>query len=286
MLHESDFDAFDGETVDSATTGVSTASAPVTTAGVAISTAEPRTPPITTTVFDDKDVKAKEKGVAFKDVEDSSRHEPKKVKSRDQGLAQIESDAELAQRLHEEELADRKQNDSSSKPAGGSRKKTLSRKRAGEKKSEESAKKQKLKDVAEEQESSKSDEEAAADYAHEKEELRMWLTIVSDEEETMDPKILKFDRQELVDLHRLVMKRFEDTTPEGYNLLLWGDLKSCGVHTLLMDGTLTCFNMLVEKMYPLIKEMLQRMLNWKLEAEAENTMTFELLKFIKSQLEE
>ncbi|GJV48742.1 hypothetical protein Tco_1438954 [Tanacetum coccineum] len=82
------------------------------------------------------------------------------------------------------------------------------------------------------------------------------------------------------------MKRFEDTTPEGYNLLLWGDLKSCGVHTLLMDGTLTCFNMLVEKMYPLIKEMLQRMLNWKLEAEAENTMTFELLKFIKSQLEE
>ncbi|GKD12045.1 zinc finger, CCHC-type containing protein, partial [Tanacetum coccineum] len=242
--------------------------------------------------------------------------------------------------------------DSSSKPAGGSRKKTLARKRAGEKKSEESAKKQKLEDVAEEQESAKSDEEAAADYEHEKEELRMWLTVVSDEEETVDPKILsakypivdwesqnlgsvdmedlhvykiiradgntsyhkslssmlrKFDRQDLVDLHRLVMKRFEDTTPEGYNLLLWGDLKvmfepnaedeiwsnqqdwtliswklyeSCGVHTLLMDGTLTCFNMLVEKRYPLIKEMLQKMLNWKLEAEAESTMAFELLKFI------
>ncbi|GJZ26402.1 hypothetical protein Tco_0570655 [Tanacetum coccineum] len=84
----------------------------------------------------------------------------------------------------------------------------------------------------------------------------------------------KFDRQDLVDLHRLVMKRFEDTTPEGYNLLVWGDLKvlfepnvedeiwsnqqdwnliswklyeSCGIYTLLMDGTLTCFNMLVEK---------------------------------------
>nr|GEY33977.1 hypothetical protein [Tanacetum cinerariifolium] len=35
----------------------------------------------------------------------------------------------------------------------------------------------------------------------------------------------KFDRQDLVDLHRLVMKRFEDNTSEGYNLLLWGDLK-------------------------------------------------------------
>ncbi|GJQ89922.1 hypothetical protein Tco_0001061 [Tanacetum coccineum] len=55
MLHESDFDGFDDETVDAATTGVSTASAPVTTASVAISTVEPRTPP-TTTVFDDEDV--------------------------------------------------------------------------------------------------------------------------------------------------------------------------------------------------------------------------------------
>ncbi|GKA12283.1 hypothetical protein Tco_0691829 [Tanacetum coccineum] len=145
----------------------------------------------------------------------------------------------------------------------------------------------------EEQESPKSDKEAAADHKHENEELRMWLTVVSDEEETMDLKILSakypivdwechnlgnvdmedlhvykiirvdgntsyhkslssmlriFDRQDLVDLHRLVMKRFEDTTPDGYNLLLWGDLK--------------------------------------LEAEAESAMAFELLKFIKSQLEE
>ncbi|GKA20021.1 hypothetical protein Tco_0699936 [Tanacetum coccineum] len=146
--------------------------------------------------------------------------------------------------------------------------KTLAKKRAGEKKSKESAKKKKLEDVAEEQESPKSDKEVAADYEHEKEELRIWLTVVSDEEETVDLKILNFDRQDLVDLHRLVMKRFEDTTLEGYNLLLWGDLK---------------FNMLVEKRYPLIKEMLQKMLNWKLEVEAESTMAFELLKFIKHE---
>ncbi|GKA80224.1 hypothetical protein Tco_0786820 [Tanacetum coccineum] len=73
MLHESDFDEFDDETVDAATTG--------------ISTVEPRTPPTTTIVFDDEDVtmamawtlikmkeeKSKENGVDFKDVEDSSR---------------------------------------------------------------------------------------------------------------------------------------------------------------------------------------------------------------------
>ncbi|GKA31013.1 hypothetical protein Tco_0717318 [Tanacetum coccineum] len=161
----------------------------------------------------------------------------------------------------------------------------------------------------------------------------MWLTVVSDKEEIVNPKILfakypivdwesqnlgsvdmedlhvykiiradgntsyhkslssmlrKFNRQ---DLHRLVMKRFEDTTPEedeicsnqqDWTLISWKLYESCGVHTLLMDGTLTCFNMLVEKRYPLIKEMLQKMLNWKLEAEAESTMAFKLLKFIKS----
>ncbi|GKC42751.1 hypothetical protein Tco_1060473 [Tanacetum coccineum] len=121
MLHESDFDGFDDETVDAATTGVSTASAPVTTAGVAISTAEPRTPPTTTTVFDDEDVtmamaqtlikmkeeKAKEKGVAFKDVEDSSR--PVRSITTLQPLPSIDpkdKGKELAHRLHEEELAE------------------------------------------------------------------------------------------------------------------------------------------------------------------------------------
>ncbi|GJT53670.1 hypothetical protein Tco_0988724 [Tanacetum coccineum] len=186
--------------------------------------------------------------------------------------------------------------------------------------------------VIKEQESVESNEEAAADYEQEKEEIRMWLAVVPDEDETMDPEILsvkaygntsyyktfssmlkKFNRQDLMDLHRLVMKRFENNTPKGYNSLLWGDLKvmfepnaedeiwsnqqdwtliswklyeNCGVHSLLMDGTLTCFNMLVEKRYPLIKEMLKKMLNWKLEAKAESTMAFELLKFIKSHVEE
>nr|GEW64393.1 ribonuclease H-like domain, reverse transcriptase, RNA-dependent DNA polymerase [Tanacetum cinerariifolium] len=98
--------------------------------------------------------------------------------------------------------------------------------------------------MMQEQESTKSDEEESADYEHEKEELKMWLTVVSDKEETVDPEILstkanrntsyhkslssmlkKFDRQDLVDLHRLVRKIFKDNTPEGYNLLLWGDLK-------------------------------------------------------------
>ncbi|GKG39430.1 hypothetical protein Tco_0463575, partial [Tanacetum coccineum] len=47
----------EGEIIHTATTGVSAVSAPVTTTGVAISTAEPRTPPTTaTTAFINKDL--------------------------------------------------------------------------------------------------------------------------------------------------------------------------------------------------------------------------------------
>ncbi|GJZ88387.1 hypothetical protein Tco_0660169, partial [Tanacetum coccineum] len=35
-----------------------------------------------------------------------------------------------------------------------------------------------------------------------------------------------FDRQDVMDLHRLVQERYDTTSPEGYDLLLWGDLKA------------------------------------------------------------
>ncbi|GKA48847.1 hypothetical protein Tco_0741805 [Tanacetum coccineum] len=43
--------------------------------------------------------------------------------------------------------------------------------------------------------------------------------VVPDEEEFVDPEILHT---------KLVMERFQDNTPEGYNLMLWGDLKILG----------------------------------------------------------
>ncbi|GKA49913.1 hypothetical protein Tco_0742986 [Tanacetum coccineum] len=111
----------------------------------------------------------------------------------------------------------------------------------------------------------KRQEKETADYEEEKDELRMWLTVVLDEEAIVDPEVLhtkypivdwesqslgnmhvykiiradgntsyhktfesmlkSFDRHDLEVLHRLVMERFQDNTPEGYNLMLWGDLK-------------------------------------------------------------
>ncbi|GJW42299.1 hypothetical protein Tco_0071098 [Tanacetum coccineum] len=119
--------------VNTATTRVSAASASVTTAGVSISTGELRTPPTTTTTaFEDKDFtiaqtlvkmrseKAKVKGVDFRDVEESARSTTilPTIDTKDKGKgimqepekppknpikAQIQRDAEIAQRLFEEE---------------------------------------------------------------------------------------------------------------------------------------------------------------------------------------
>ncbi|GJU95023.1 hypothetical protein Tco_1319779 [Tanacetum coccineum] len=123
----------------------------------------------------------------------------------------------------------------------------------------------------------------------------------------------RLDRQDLNELYKLVQERFQDHPLEGHDLLLWGDLRmifdpdennelrmnkldwkllrwklheNCGVYTLFMDGTPMEINMLVEKKYPLIKELLEKILNLQLEAEEESTMAFELIKFIKSLLEE
>ncbi|GKC67661.1 hypothetical protein Tco_1100259, partial [Tanacetum coccineum] len=83
MFKDSDFDDLD-DLVDEGMDFVQEKDTEaVDTAGEGVSTATPRTPPITTTVFDDEDVtmdmaqtlikmkeqKAKEKGVAIKDVE-------------------------------------------------------------------------------------------------------------------------------------------------------------------------------------------------------------------------
>ncbi|GJT72058.1 hypothetical protein Tco_1031344 [Tanacetum coccineum] len=109
----------------------------------------------------------------------------------------------------------------SKKKAGGSMKKTLARKRAGEKQSEESMKKQKLEDDIE------------------KEELKAYLDLVPREEFAMEIESLAtkadgssknykifsemlddFDRQDVMDLHRLVEERYATSRLEGYDLML------------------------------------------------------------------
>ncbi|GKD89866.1 hypothetical protein Tco_1365373, partial [Tanacetum coccineum] len=137
MVNE-EMENVEGYTVNTAATRVSDASASVTTAGVSISTVEPRIPPTTTiTVFEDEDLtiaqtlvkmrnykdKEKGKGVAFRAAQEESARPTRilptiDLKDKGKGImqepekppknprkAQIQMDKELSMRLHEEEKA-------------------------------------------------------------------------------------------------------------------------------------------------------------------------------------
>ncbi|GJR39946.1 hypothetical protein Tco_1215630 [Tanacetum coccineum] len=168
------------------------------------------------------------------------------------------------------------------KKSRGTRKKTPARKRVGKKKSKESSKRQKNEDVA-------------TDYEQEKAKLRLWLKVTQDDEESVNPEILSTKypivdwEYQLLDLRMIFDPDKKDDiwmNQVDWKLLKWKLHENCGIHTLFMDDTPMQINMLVEKKYPLIKDLLEKMLNLQLEAEEESTMAFELLKFIKSQIEE
>ncbi|GJY13578.1 hypothetical protein Tco_0382887 [Tanacetum coccineum] len=208
--------------------------------------------------------------------------------------ARIDADALLAARLQEEEreqfsideqarilvetIAERKsrkKDDDSQKQAESSKK------RPEAEHDEESVKKQKLEDDAE------------------KEEFRACLDIVPRDDIVINVESLAtkypiifsemlddFDRQDVVDLYSLAKETYEILSPEGYDRLPWGDLITLfeSIYVLLMD-TGIAIHMMVEKKYPLTQEMLSRMLNRRLEVDYESTMAFELIRFIKAQLD-
>ncbi|GJR40499.1 putative ribonuclease H-like domain-containing protein [Tanacetum coccineum] len=109
---------------------------------------------------------------------------------------------------------------------------------------------------------------------------------------------------------------YSEITLEGFELILWGDLKimmessieendqsdfwsdqqdwkivtwrlyeACGVYILELEDR-TIIHMLVERRYPISKDLLQRMLNLGLEVERESTAALDLIRFIKQQINE
>ncbi|GKF86450.1 hypothetical protein Tco_0254277, partial [Tanacetum coccineum] len=68
-----------------------------------------------------------------------------------------------------------------------------------------------------------------------------------------------------------------------WKVISWKLHSSLGVHTLMTDEGLVV-HMLIEKKYPLEKEILMQMLKLKLESEEESTIAMELICFIKKVL--
>ncbi|GJU54203.1 hypothetical protein Tco_1227917 [Tanacetum coccineum] len=137
--------------------------------------------------------------------------------------------------------------DSRKGKAEGSRKKIVTRKRTSEKLDDESVKRQKIEDDAEKEELRayldiiSGDDEAvnveslATKYpivdwkTHALSEDKMYYEIIRGDRSTKFYKIFTkmlddFDRQDMLDLYRLVKEIFETASPEGYDILLWVDL--------------------------------------------------------------
>ncbi|GKE20855.1 hypothetical protein Tco_1432367, partial [Tanacetum coccineum] len=72
-----------------------------------------------------------------------------------------------------------------------------------------------------------------------------------------------FDRQDVLELHRLVKES-------------WKLHNFCGVHVLLMDTGLV-IHIMVEKKYPLSQDTLSRMLSQRLEVDYQSEMAYELI---------
>ncbi|GJY47293.1 putative ribonuclease H-like domain-containing protein [Tanacetum coccineum] len=160
------------------------------------------------------------------------------------------------------------------KKAVGTRRKTLARRRASDKQVEDSSKRQKK-------------EKESDDFEQEKEDLRMWLSVLKDEEESVTPEFLSV-RYPIVNWEYQLHGRMEMKDMEAYKLTRADGTVSFhgGVHSVFLTDTPMEINMLVEKKYPLKKEILEKMINLKLQAEEESTMAFELIKFTRSQIEE
>ncbi|GJY85169.1 hypothetical protein Tco_0499195 [Tanacetum coccineum] len=120
--------------------------------------------------------------------------------------------------------------------------------------------------------------------------------------------------QDLHNLHRLVIEYYEHIPPTGLGLILHGDLttmmetteesddelwrnqteweiikwrlyESTGVHILELENG-TMIHMLVEQRYPLTRELMQRMLEHKLEVQNETENALNVIRFVMKQKED
>ncbi|GKF37674.1 hypothetical protein Tco_0114432, partial [Tanacetum coccineum] len=127
------------------------------------------------------------------------------------------------------------------------------------------------------------------DQAEHLEEINLNVVIRSNRQKryfsTLMSVLSIFDREDLNAMYQLVMDRFQDEIPEGFDRVLWGDLM------VNPDDENEFWNshldwIIVKKKYPLRKEVVMQMLKLKKESEEDSTMALELIRFIKKLLAE
>ncbi|GKB00593.1 hypothetical protein Tco_0828586 [Tanacetum coccineum] len=232
-----------------------------------------------------------------------------------------------AESIKKPSTEEERKKDDSSKPAAGRRKKTLARKRASGKDSEDSMKRQKLEDDAENEDLQEYltivpleglNVEALLtkyplmDWEIYTEDSRVYWKIIRVGDHTemyqfFDDMLKNFDRDDLVNLWKLVKDRFSSTDPiDDKDKALWVELKrifepdtddllelqkhmhdsltwqlytSSGVHHVSTETGLDMF-MLVENDYPLTRGFAMLMLVNKLQVDRHSEIADELLQKI------
>ncbi|GJX23307.1 putative ribonuclease H-like domain-containing protein [Tanacetum coccineum] len=242
-------------------------------------------------------------------------HETEKMKSPEKSPEKMKS----AEKMEEDDVATQKEMKEVSKETGAKRKKSIPRKSTRKRqKMEEDAEKEELKgflDIIPREEVPIEVESISTKFP-----IVDWKTCVLTETfmyyqvfrgdgSSKNYKILSemledFDRLDVEELYRLVKERYSASRPEGFDLMLWGDLHTlfepdeddeiwkdqheynliswrlcdfCGIHILLMENGLA-IHMLTEKKYPLSQEMISKMLKKKLEVDHESSQAIELLR--------
>nr|GEV53228.1 hypothetical protein [Tanacetum cinerariifolium] len=275
-----------GGSVNTATTGVSAAS-------VSISTAEPRTPPTTTTIaFKDKDltisqtlVKMRNKG---KGIMVEPQNPPKNLRK-----AQIQMDEELAMRLHEEEKVELER---------------MQRDRVAQEEASNAALTVEFDEV---QARMDADALFAARIQEEEREQffinehdRFLVEIIAKRKRFFAAQMAEQIRNKpptKIQLRNKMITYLKNMGSFTYNQLKNKSLEEIQKlyereqkwinDFVRMDSETRCGRSIqvskgkVEKKYPLTQEMLLRMLNRRLKVDHESEMAFELLKFIRSQIE-
>ncbi|GKD64922.1 hypothetical protein Tco_1307030 [Tanacetum coccineum] len=84
----------------------------------------------------------------------------------------------------------------------------------------------------------------------------------------------RIDKEDLNAIHRMVMDKYRENEPEGFDRILWSDLRV--MYNPSPDDAL----------YPLERSVLSQMLDLELQAKEESETALELIKFIKKQIDE
>ncbi|GJT25517.1 hypothetical protein Tco_0895454 [Tanacetum coccineum] len=196
------------------------------------------------------------------------------------------------EKIEEKDADTQKEVKEVAKESGAKRKKSLPRKRriVKRQKLEEDAEKEELKgflDIIPREEFIEDVESLSTKYlivdwkTYSLTENFMYYQIFRGDGGSKNYKVLSemiedFDRQDVEELYRLFKERYSTSRPEGYDLMLWGDLHTlfehdeedeiwrhnmnnviswslydfCGIHILLMQNGIA-IHMLTEKKYPL-----------------------------------